>query len=212
MNSPQLATGLSFPGYSFAANEPPAAVTGTVVKEVVLPANSALNTGTLTTRTDDDTGVATLTTSHTIVTGKVDVYWAAGCRFGMDATKDVNAITIDGGAGDNLPTESTAVTLFQQTSFEINFDGDNALFVAVIYRNPSDTGAKASADFQDTGDATIEQIDLVHETANGGITKLVNVWNIANGDANVFTGNRITKVMCSHDSEYAGTIYVLIGQ
>lgn len=199
----------TFPGYSFNDNQAAVEFTGIVAVEKPLAALVAAQTGTLTTRTDDDTGVATLSTGHGLTTGMVvDVYWAAGVRYGMDATVATNAITLDGGAGDNLPMESTAVTVVQQTAVEVNFDGDTLEIIGIFYRNPSDTGAKAHLDLQDSGDATIKELDLVHETANGGCD---NVWNVEAGDTNVFSGNRITHGAASHDSTSAGTLYILAG-
>lgn len=68
--------------------------------------------GSLTTRTDDDTGVITvsggargLTTSDT-----VDVYWSGGSCLGMSITGVTSTeITVDSGEGDVLPAESTAM-------------------------------------------------------------------------------------------------------
>jgi hypothetical protein len=179
--------------------------------ETDLTALVAAQTGTLTTRTDDNTGVATLSTGHGITTGMVcDVYWAAGVRYGMDATVSSNAITLDGGAGDVLPLQDVACTVVQQTEVNVNFDGDDALVIAVVYRNPNDTGAKAHVDFQDTGNASIQEIDLTHETVSGGLVRNVNLFNISAGDTNVFTGNRITHCAASHDSTSAGTLYIYV--
>ena len=63
-------------------------------------------------------------------------------------------------------------------------------------------------DLLDVGDASIAALDLVHEKANGadaGIT------DIANGDTNIYTGNRITQGAASHDSQSAATLYILVG-
>ena len=213
MPSWQLATTLITSQRTFNAMEPAATSESEINAQVTLAAVPAANVGTLSTRTDDDTGVATLSTGHTIVSSGllVDVYWSGGARYGMTATKSTNDITLDGGAGDNLPAQSTAVTLCQQQLVEINFDGDDADFLSAIYSNPSDSGANAYADFQDDGDATIKAISLVEEKANAGIVKAVNVFNFANGDTNVFTGNRITAGSASHDSASAGTVYILVG-
>ena len=198
-------------GESF--NEFPSAVSFDSVSKyrIDLPAVSANNIGTLTTRTDDDTGVATLQTSQTIETADVcDVYWSGGCRYGMDATVSGVEVTLDGGAGDALPVATTAVTVVLQTEINpLNLDGDNAEAVAVVYQNASDTGAKSSIDLQDSGSASIEQLDLVHETANGGCE---HYYDISNGDTNVFTGNPITKGFASHDSTTAaGILWVIAG-
>lgn len=198
-----------FPGYSFSDNQSSVSFISSLAVEKPLAAIAAAQVGTLSTRTDNDTGIATLSTGHGIETlDVVDVYWSGGVRYGMDATVSGNAVTVDGGAGDNLPVQDTAVTVVVQTAIEVNFDGDDAQIIGIFYRNPSDTGAKAHLDLQDSGDATIEEVDLAHETANGGCN---NQWNIAAGDTNVFTGNRITHGAASHDSTSAGTLYILVG-
>lgn len=83
-------------------------------------ASGSTVTGTLTTRTSDDTGVVTLSGTGRLVTGMVTVavYWATGSRF------NVNTGTISGGgtivnlvpgandSGDVLPTMGTAVWMF----------------------------------------------------------------------------------------------------
>lgn len=200
----------SFPGYAFNGAATPVSFDSMSVYEVTLPALVAAQSGTLTTRTDDDTGVATLSTGHGIITNDVvDVYWSGGVRYGMTATVSVNAVTVDGGAGDVLPTQDDPVTVVKQTEINpLNLDGDNAQIVGVFYRNPNDTGAKAHIDFQDSGSASIEELDLVHETANGGMNHIT---NIAAGDTNIYTGNPITKGFASHDSTSAGTLFVLAG-
>jgi hypothetical protein len=68
--------------------------------------------GTLGTRTDNDTGVATLGAGHGIVNGTVDVYWGNGSiRYGMTASVSGNDVTLDGGLGANLPSQGTAVVV-----------------------------------------------------------------------------------------------------
>ena len=198
----------SFSGYSFGDQEAAVTFEGAVIVEKAIPALVAAQTGTLTTRTNNTDGVCTLDTGHGIVTGKVDVYWATGVRYGVDAVRDVNAITISGGAGDNLPTEDDPVTVVIPTVIEVNFDGDTLEIIGLFYRNPSDTGAKAHLSLIDAGDAIIREQDLVHETATGGCN---NIWNIEAGETNVFTGNRITDGTASHDSTSAGTVFILAG-
>jgi len=202
---------LVFPGYSFCDQSARVSFESPLSFTKAIAALAAAQCdGTLSTRTDNDTGIVTLATGHGIETADVvDVYWVGGIRYGMDATVAANAVTVDGGAGDNLPAEDFAIAaVVEQSDWEINFDGDDARFVAVVYRNPSDTGAKAHVDLIDAGTATIEELDLVHETANGGVNQ---VTNISAGDANVYTGNRITAGKVSHDSQFAGIVYVLVG-
>jgi len=85
----------------------------------------------LTTRTDDDTGVVTfavygiLTTRTDANTGVVtaaghglaegdyaDIFWSGGARDHMSVTAvSGNAVSVDGGTGDDLPAEDTAVLI-----------------------------------------------------------------------------------------------------
>ena len=92
---------------------------------------AAAKAGTLTTRTDNDTGVVTLSTGHGIITADVvDVYWPGGVHYGMTATVATNAVTVDGGLGDNLPLVNTAVTLCKQSVIDVDFVGDDTLIAA----------------------------------------------------------------------------------
>ena len=199
----------SFPGYPFQDGAATVDFTGIVAVEKDLVALVAAQTGPLSTRTDDNTGVATLSAGHGILTNDVvDVYWDGGIRFGMVATVSGNAVSLEGGAGDNLPAQDTACTVVKETAIEVNFDGDTLEIIGIFYRNTADTGAKAHLDLQDAGNASIEEVDLVHEKANGGCSK---IWNIEGGDTNVFSGNRITHGAASHDSLYAGKLFILAG-
>jgi hypothetical protein len=205
----QALRSFSFPGYSFADQAAAVEFTGIVSVEKDLAAAGSAQTGSLTTRTDDNTGVATLSTGHGLLTNDVvDVYWSGGIRFGMVATVSGNAVSLEGGAGDNQPAQDTPCTVVKQTAIEVNFDGDTLEIIGIFYRNTADTGAKAHLDLQDAGDASIEEVDLVHEKANGGCSK---IWNIEGGDTNVFSGNRITHGAASHDSASAGTLFILAG-
>jgi hypothetical protein len=90
----------------------------------------------LTTRTDDNTGVATCLTGHGIETADVvDAYWLGGFRKGMTATTSTNAVTLDGGSGDVLPVQNTALIL-------VNVSDDGYPDVAsVVASNGSVTAA-----------------------------------------------------------------------
>jgi|GEM_PF-790440 len=199
----------SFPDHSFSDNAANVSFDRADAYEVTLAAINSNNTGTLSTRTDNDTGVASLTSGHTIGDGNtVDVYWSGGVRYGMTASVSGNEVTIDGGAGDNLPVQDTAITVTTRTRINCSFDGDNIDIIGVFYRNTDDTGAKAHVDFQDSGSNSINEVDLVHEKAAGGLNQVVNV---DAGDSNTYSGNAITKAFASHDSEEAATIYILVG-
>lgn len=87
---------------------------------------SAAIAGTLTTRTDNDTGVVTVASGHGITASDtVIVTWeSAGVRYNrynVDVTGVTSTtISIDLGAGTNLPSSSTAVTIVIQRTEDCN--------------------------------------------------------------------------------------------
>jgi len=158
--------------------------------EITLPVAVA---GSLTTRTDDNTGVVTASGHGLATSDVVDVYWSGGVRYGMDATVSGDEVTVDGGAGDVLPSAATAVTIVEQVIVNTQIDGDAIALLAILaeYPDPSSTG-DAHVDFQDSGDATIEEIDLV--------ANVPQAHDIYAGATNVFTGNPITHCHASNGS------------
>lgn len=88
---------------------------------------SAAKVGQLTTRTDNDTGELTMDSGHGIQTGdRLDVYWSGGSRRGMTVgSVSTNQVPIDGGAGDNLPTNLTAVTAAVPAEETFSIAGDD---------------------------------------------------------------------------------------
>lgn len=147
-----------------------------------LPAAKA---GTLTTRTDDNTGVATLATGHNIIsTNVVDVYWDGGIRRGMVATVSVNAVTIEGGAGDNLPAQGVAVRLSKQVPINMDFVGANAEIVAVV------ANRRCSVEWQEADGTPIYQRDL---TAGEPF-----VWFADSGTSNPLAAETVGKVVVSN--------------
>lgn len=103
---------------------------GQLSQDVDLEAGHA---GTLSTRTDNDTGIATVTTGHGITTSDlVDVYWTGGNRLGCTVTAtDATTISIDGGSGTNLPIATTAIVVAKVYALDCIFTGDDAAIIAI---------------------------------------------------------------------------------
>jgi hypothetical protein len=176
---------------------------GSIGIEATLPAAKA---GTLTTRTDDNTGEATLGASHGITDGMiVDVYWSGGVRYGMTVgTVASLVVPIDGGAGDNLPAEDAVITLVQQVSINVSIDGDNLEILGIVaeYTDPNST-AQAHVLFEDAGGDDIAELDL---TANSPL-----IYDIAAGVSNPFTGDPITVAKASNGSSSAAATLKITG-
>lgn len=163
--------------------------------EVTLPVAQA---GTLTTRTDADTGEITMSSgAHTIATSDVvDIHWSGGVRYGVTVgTVAGTAVPFDLGAGDDLPSTSTAVTVAVQVDTNIALDGDNANLVAVLMDDAAGGSAAGHVDFQDSGDASIAELDLV--------ANVPQTYDLASGIANPFTGNPITHCVATNASTTA---------
>jgi hypothetical protein len=165
---------------------------GLITREISLPAGKA---GTLSTRTDNDTGVITAAGHGLVVGDKVSVFWTtapAGRRYGMTvsavAGNDVTVGTLAGeiGAGDNFPPQGTAVVIVKQVPINVALDGDAikvlALSLEFLTLTVTDRGHVTFKDAQ--GDA-IAEIDLEANTPQ--------VYDVAGGQANPFTGDPITN-------------------
>lgn len=78
-------------------------------------AQAKAHPGTLTTRTDNDTGVITLGSDHQVVVGDVvNVSWNGGSRTGMAVTNVTNgAVTVDTGTGTVLPTQGDTTMVIE---------------------------------------------------------------------------------------------------
>lgn len=174
-------------------------------REVSIPAGKA---GTLTTRTDNETGSLTLGSGHGITTGQIiDLFWSGGARYGI-TVGTVSGTTVpigadNAGSGDNLPTAATAIVASPRTLISADVDGDNlvALACQMLFASRSET-AQSHASFQDASSDIIAPIDL---EANS-----VRFYDVEGGDANPFTGDPITKIYVSNGSSAAAATFKLL--
>lgn len=120
---------------------------------IALPAGKA---GTLTTRTDDNTGVATVATGHGITTSdKVSVFWTGGSRYNVTVTATTSTtISIDSGSGDNLPLATTALVVTKEVTAAIDVDGDKIVAIA------TKTTQRSSVEFKTAVPASVVRYDM----------------------------------------------------
>ena len=176
----------------------------TVAAQVTLPAGKS---GTLTTRTDDNTGQLTVASGHGITASDtVDVYWSGGRRYGVDVTAVASTtIDIDLGSGDNLPAAATAVVVCKQVVANVMIDGDNAKLVVVNFAVPGTSTAKSRVTFFDAvsggGSAVGSGLDLAANEPS--------VTDVTGGDANGYTGSVILSLVASNGGTAEGTLQVL---
>ncbi len=159
------------------------------------PTVAAAKTGTLTTRTDANTGELTMAASHGITTGaRLDLYWSGGSRRGVVVgTVATNAVPIDLGAGDNLPTVSTAITAMVPTEEAFAVDGDTVSAIALY----SDQAGQIVFCLTDNTEVKAYSV-------GGAVGATQSTFWTADRDAtNPLAGADITKVYFSHGTSTA---------
>ncbi len=177
--------GASVGGRSFSTN---LSVTGDN-RHPSSPTVGVAEAGTLTTRTDANTGIITMTSGgHTIATADiVDVYWTL---LGVDyqrrhmtvGTVATTSVPIDGGAGDDLPATTTALTIKKEVKEgELALDGDDVVGIAM--KAPSYRGQ-----------ITIRQSDGTEILSKNLAAGAAFIWSDTSGETNPVAGSTIGNV------------------
>lgn len=117
-------------GYSHRVTATVEAESQSVCDGVLLP---AAKTGTLTTRTNAEDGVITLTTGHGFSSGTHDVYFDGGVRYGVTTTIVGDDCTIEDGAGDDLPADESAVTVALPVSESFTVPASSAKVISCYF-------------------------------------------------------------------------------
>lgn len=167
--------------------------------------------GTLTTRTDDDTGTLTMTDAgHLITTGAViDLYWSGGTRrrvvVGTVSGTSVPFGAVTVGAGDNLPIATTAIVAAIRVVQELYFTVANVLAVGVS------CDYECQVCFMEADGTTEDLYQHVQPATNGQPSCGLWFSGFAFG-ASPFTGTTVTQVYMTHGDTAAAhdiTIAVL---
>ena len=149
-------------------------------------------------KTDANTAACNLPALHGYSSGKFDVFWDGGRRYNVDGTVNVNALALDGGAGDDFPESATAgIVVCVPTTLDVTFDGDNLVLIgALLSRN-------GLLIFWDAGGAVIgEPIPLA----------ALLPWGWATGfGTNPLAGNAVDHATVSNGSADAAASFKLTG-
>lgn len=173
--------------------------TGSVVGDGILKrivAIPAAKTGQLTTRTDGDTGVLTMAAGHGIQQGdRLDVYWGSFAgRRGLEVTGvDGNLVSIDGGAGDDLPANLTAITAAVPVQETFACDGDDVVAL-LLWGDQPGTIVVVDAD-----DAELYAMSI-GSTTNAGRSA---IWHAGRNPINPLAGVILASAYFSHRSATA---------
>jgi len=148
-------------------------------------------------KTDANTAACNLPGGHGQTNGKFDVYWSNGRRYGVDGTISTNALSLDGGTGDDFPASATTgVVVTKQVVVNKDIDGDALAILAAQYEqgDSSDLGCRVT--FFDAvsagGSAVGSGLDLDANQAS--------VCHVAGGATNLYTGSPIRSLTASAGS------------
>jgi len=169
--------------------------TGGLPIEKTLPAAVAG----LLTRSDANTGVVTAAGHGLTTADKCDVFWTGGCRYGMDATVAGDNVTVDLGAGDELPAAAaTPVTIAEQVIVDnADFDADLLTQFAVAAENPP---ARIHIQFQEA--------DLVEAAARDIPSGEPWFWAALSGVANPMATKHVIQAVATNASLVATTLKI----
>lgn len=153
--------------------------------------------GTLTTRTDNDTGVVTLGDGHGIQQNdKVSLCWPAGSRINMNVTNVAgNLVTVDAGSGDNLPVATTTIVLAKVIRINCSFAGNDLEIVAAVCGNDLAVG------FYSVADALLYQLKLKGGNPQGEPW----FWVKNAGIANPLAGAAVAYILVGNGEAEAST-------
>jgi len=159
-------------------------------------------------KTDANTAACNLPSGHGYSNGNFDVYWELTgvkyVRYGVPGTISTNALSLDGGTGDDFPASATTgIVVTKQVEINTAIDGDAITAVGVMLQiAQSGITTTGHVDFKDSGPATISAQTLV--------ANVPKIWDITGGATNAFTGNPIVDCYATNgNSTYDATLYVL---
>ncbi len=159
----------------------------------------AAKAGTLSTRTDNDTGILTMASGHGITTGaRLDVHWVDAngvnrCRRGLVVgTVSVNSVPIDGGSGDNLPAAAYTIAAMVPLVENISINAANLRLILANVANCSKGVIISLAD----GTAIADESACLK--LNYDIWGDTLIWDLSRGASNPAASDPFTKIYVSH--------------
>lgn len=179
---------------------------GQIGVEISLPAGAAVSDWV---KTDADTAAGNLTGGHGLSNGTYDFHWyESGVyknRYAVPVTIATNALTIDGGSGDDFPATATSgIVMTTRVSINVLIDGDELELLAIVAES-TDLASTADAHilFEDAAGDDITELDLAANEPR--------VYDVAGGATNPFTGDIIVSAKASCGSSSAALTLKIVG-
>jgi hypothetical protein len=159
-------------------------------------------------KTDANTAACDLPGGHGYTNGNFTCFWTESSvqkvRYNVPGTISTNALSLDGGAGDDFPVNGTSVVVCKVTVANILIDGDNAEIVGVC------------AESTDSASTSVAHV-LFEDASNDDIAALTleanepRIYDIEGGDSNVFTGDIITSAVLANGSASESLTIKVVG-
>lgn len=195
----QVATTITVPGITPYARTVTLESANDVETEISV---AAANAGTLTTRTDANTGTLTMgSAGHGITTGsRISIFWDGGSRVNVVVgTVSGTSVPFDLGSGDDLPVATTVITAMNPQEESVVFTGDNAVS-AFVYSSLQGTDTyNGYAVFCLTDDTVVATFKVTPDLPS-------NSWDGADVATNPFAGAAVTKVQFTQGNTSAITM------
>lgn len=166
------------------------------VFEVSMPAGKVVTSWV---KSDADTAACVLPGSHGYSDGKFACFWDGGRRYDVDGTIVTNALSLDGGVGDDFPDSATVgVVVCPPQEVNAAIDGDALQLLALV------ADQAASVYCEDADGDSIGEFELTAD--------LPYVYYQSSGVATPLTGDPVTTLWVANGSATAGTLTILVLQ
>jgi hypothetical protein len=150
--------------------------------------------GTLSTRTDANTGILTVPSGHGITADDtVAVFWAGGSRFDVDVTAVTSTtISIDLGDGADLPVVTTPIVVGKESVHALPITGNQLAAFAIGCDN------RVSINFRDVSNASQLRYDIAAKEGRS--------WIIGTDVTNPLAGDVVTSIVVANGGTSAAPI------
>lgn len=179
---------------------------GAIPIQATLPVGNTLTSWV---KTDANTAAGNLSGGHGLSNGTYDFHWyESGVyknRYGVTVTISTNAVSADGGSGDDFPASThVGVVMSLPVTINVLIDGDE-LEILGLEVGATDDASTADAHllFEDAAGDDIAELDLAANEPR--------IYDIAGGATNPFTGDVIVSCKASNGSASESLTLKIVG-
>lgn len=152
-------------------------------------------------KTDANTAACNLPSGHGYSNGNFDVFWTESgvqkVRYGVAGTISTNALSLDGGTGDDFPATATSgVVVCRQVTVNVTLDGDNLSLAGMCMEYTDSTATSV-------GHLTFKDAASDEIFAKTTVANVPYPFDITGGQSNPMTGDVIANCYATNGSTTA---------